>query len=320
MEYIKFLFLPLEANNYRPGILEKRYFFILVLFLFGVKILSFVSYERFMGADIFNSISQTDLYSLTNNERQINQLLLLKPNAKLEIAAQMKLNDMLQNNYFAHVSPSGNTPWVWIGKANYDYTVAGENLAMNFYNSDQTMKAWLNSELHRKNILLPEFKEIGIAVGSGMINNQKTTVVVQLFGSPKIEPITQIVQQSSQVKPLATKAPKITPASTISFIPTTFDASGIKPTALPMAQVKSNISFNTNQSDSYAFNLFLRGLMVIIFAITLVIMLLKIFVNIDIQIPELVLRGVILIFLSAAFITIKDQQIVHLLYGNIILP
>lgn len=315
---IKQLFLPLEVNNYRPGILEKRYFFVLIIFLCGIKILSFISYERFLEADIFNSITQTDLYSLTNNTRQENQLLPLKPDAKLEIAAKMKLNDMLQNNYFAHVSPSGVTPWVWIGKSNYDYVIAGENLAMNFYDSDDTMKAWLNSELHRKNILLPEFKEIGIAVGSGMINNQKTTVVVQVFGSPKIEPITQIVQKSSQPKSTATIALKTTPAP---FTPTIFNAPEIAPTVSPIVQVKSDISFNDNKkSNSYALNLFLQGFMVIMFAITLAIILLKIVVNINIQIPELALRGVILIFLSAAFASIKDPQIVHLLYGNIILP
>lgn len=344
--YFKLLFLPLEQNNYRPGILEKRYFFILVVFLCGLKILSFISYERFLGADIFNSITQTDFYSLTNNARQENQLPLLKPNAKLEIAARMKLNDMLQNNYFAHVSPSGVTPWIWIGKSNYNYVVAGENLAMNFYDSNDTMKAWLNSELHRKNILLPEFKEIGIAVGSGMINNQKTTIVVQVFGSPKIEPIIQISQKPSQLKPLATKMsqtdakimPKSTPKTVIKptillpvattiittpiipFIPTTFSPSNIRPSVLPTAQIKSDISLSGNKSNSYALNLFLQEFMVIMFAVTLAIMLLKIFVNINIQIPELALRGIILIFLSAAFISIKDQQIAYLLYGNVTIP
>lgn len=306
MEYIKQLFLPLEVNNYRPGILEKKFFFVLVIFLFGVKILSFISYEKFLGADIFNSINQTDLYSLTNDTRQENQLSPLKSNSKLEMAAKMKLNDMLQNNYFAHVSPSGVTPWVWIGKSNYDYVIAGENLAMNFYNSSDTMKAWLNSELHRKNILLPEFKEIGIAVGTGTINNQKTTVVVQVFGSPKIEPITQIVRKPLQPKPIATKV-------------TIFNASGTMPVVSPIAQVKSDINFNDDKSDFYAVNLFLQGFMVIMFAIILAIMLLKIVVNINIQIPELVLRGVVLIFLSVAFVTIKDSQILHLLHGNIIL-
>lgn len=163
---------------------------------------------------------------------------------------------------------------------------------MNFYSSNDTMKAWLNSETHRKNILLPEFKDIGIAVGSGMINNQKTTVVVQVFGSPKA----------------------------VSLMPTTLNVLEIRSMVLPIARAQSDISFSDNKSNSYAFNLFLQGFMIIIFAIILTIMLLKIFVNINIQIPELVLRGVILILLSAAFITIKDRQIINLLYGNVIIP
>ena len=333
--YLKHLFLPLEGNNYRPGILEKRYFLCIVLFLIGVKILSIVSFERLMGADIFNSISQVDLYTLTNQTRKQNQLPVLTQDPKLELAAQMKLNDMLQNNYFAHVSPSGTTPWVWIEKSDYDYLIAGENLAMNFYNSDQTMKAWLNSEAHRKNILLPEFKDIGIAVGSGLINNQNTTIVVQVFGKSKTAMPIQIVQKpivtntpkpKPQVVAKATVRPTVNPTAvpSTSFVPTTSATPTVKPTpsVIQVAQVKSEITFaKDNQGWSmYSYNLFLERLMVILVAITLVILVLKIMVNINIQVPELIFRGVVLIILSVAFAKIQDPKILSYIYGNVILP
>lgn len=349
-DYIKLLFLPIEANNYRPRILEKRYFVMLVILLVGVKILSVASFERYLGADIFNSISQTDLYSLTNQARTSNQLPSLNPNSKLELAAQMKLNDMLQNSYFAHISPTGVTPWTWFGKANYDYLVAGENLAMNFYNSDQTMKAWMNSDLHRKNILLPDFQETGIAVDSGVINGQTTTVVVQVFGKPKVPelPPTQVARVDTKIVPKTTPKPVVTaksavvkstpklkpkqtqvatastPKPSVQFVPTTFTHS-VKPSSTPqaLAQVKSEISFaDSNRSGlgAYAYNIFLENLMVILFAIMLGILILKLFVKINIQTPELILRAVILILLSITLINIKDTQIMSYIYGNIILP
>jgi uncharacterized protein YkwD len=44
----------------------------------------------------------------------------------------MKANDMATLSYFAHTSPSGLTPWHWFAKANYVFSYAGENLAIDF--------------------------------------------------------------------------------------------------------------------------------------------------------------------------------------------
>lgn len=339
ISYLKRLFWPCEDNGFRPKILDGRYFFLLVIFLVGIKVLSIVSFEKFLGADIFREITQTDLYTLTNQARQANGVAILNPNVKLELAAQMKLSDMLQNNYFAHVSPSGVTPWIWIGKANYNYLVAGENLAMNFYNSNETMKAWLNSELHRKNILLPEFKDIGIAVGSGIINGQQTTVVVQEFGNPKIAQTKQAIAVIK--KPTATKVPisKLTPKPTVkptlaptikpsptatSFIPTTFVLPALSRTPSSVAQVKADLSFatesNRSGTNTYSYNLFLNRIMVIMFIATIAIFMMKVFVRINIQFPELIFRATILILISAIFAKVHDSQIVGFLSGKIILP
>ena len=313
----------------------------------GVKILSIASFQSFLGADLFNSISQSDLYALTNQARRENQLPLLNQNPKLELAAQLKLNDMLQNGYFAHVSPAGITPWIWIGKANYDYSVAGENLAMNFYNSDDTMKAWLNSDTHRRNILLPEFQDIGIAVGSGIINNQNTVVVVQEFGKPKIMPLPVQVAQRPPPTPKPITVVKVTPkpklkvtakpkATTIvvvspkslpkiSVVPTTSVLSAAKPIITPvsLAQVKSEMSYATQNKTgvtAYSYNLFLDKMTAILFAIMLAIMTLKIFVNINVQVPELILRAAILIILGAIFSNLNDPRLLSLINGSVILP
>jgi len=48
---------------------------------------------------------------------------------------------MLQNNYFDHYSPSGKSPWDFIDSTGYYFQYAGENLAMNFFDSREALEA-----------------------------------------------------------------------------------------------------------------------------------------------------------------------------------
>lgn len=130
-----------------------------------------------------SDITAEMVIKLTNKARQSAGVAELKKNDLLTKAAQQKAEDMLDKDYFAHVSPQGKSPWDFIEGAGYDYHFAGENLAINFTNSEEQQKAWMESELHRKNILNPEYEEIGVAVRSGKIDGEKTIVTVQEFGT-----------------------------------------------------------------------------------------------------------------------------------------
>jgi len=124
------------------------------------------------------------LIDLANSSRTENGLADLTENSRLTSAAYAKANDMLSNDYFAHTSPSGKTPWDFIKAVGYDYTYAGENLAIG-YNADKELHdAWMDSPTHRANILNGNFHEIGIAVVNGEYEGAETTVVVQMFGTP----------------------------------------------------------------------------------------------------------------------------------------
>jgi hypothetical protein len=130
------------------------------------------------------SFDSREIIKSTNEARVANNLTALSPNAKLDIAASEKLNDMAIQEYFAHISPSGVNPWYWIKSADYRYSLAGENLAIGFVTAGDTVKAWLNSPSHRANILNTKYKEIGVAVKSVEINGREGILVVQMFGSP----------------------------------------------------------------------------------------------------------------------------------------
>jgi len=105
-------------------------------------------------------------------------------NEELNQAAFLKARDMFANNYWAHTSPSGVSPWKWLGDAGYNYDVAGENLAKNYPTADATVSAWMNSETHKANILNNKYQDIGFAVVDGMLDGRDTTLVVAYYGTP----------------------------------------------------------------------------------------------------------------------------------------
>lgn len=133
-----------------------------------------------------SNINQKRLIELTNQERQKKGLNPLSENEALNAAAEKKAQNMFAENYWAHFSPSGKSPWDFINSSGYKFTYAGENLAKNFHQSEDVVSAWMASPTHRDNILSPNYKEIGIAVVDGNLNGVHTTLVVQEFGSRQV--------------------------------------------------------------------------------------------------------------------------------------
>ena len=91
------------------------------------------------------NISVGGLLQGTNDQRVANGLSTLVQNGTLSQAAQAKAQDMATNDYWAHTSPSGLTPWYFISQAGYSYSTAGENLAYGFMTSAETITGWMNS-------------------------------------------------------------------------------------------------------------------------------------------------------------------------------
>jgi len=109
----------------------------------------------------------------------------LKINEKLTRAAQLKAEDMIARNYFDHTGPDGELFWAWLDKVDYDYAVAGENLAIDINDSKVLIDAWINSPSHAKNILNENFTDIGIGIAKGKIGDRKTIVVVMFLAREK---------------------------------------------------------------------------------------------------------------------------------------
>jgi hypothetical protein len=160
---------------------RKTKIFSLVFVLVMLAASSFTFFSA--GNTIASDITIEKVIDLTNISRGESGENVLKANLKLSQAAEEKAEDMIANNYFAHTSPAGKTPWSWIQKEGYDYVYAGENLAMDFQTAEKMENAWMTSPTHRANILNQNYQEIGAAVKEGIINGHETILAVVMFGS-----------------------------------------------------------------------------------------------------------------------------------------
>src|SRR5580704_10298381 len=120
--FLRHFFIPHESNNHRPRVLHHDSLLLIITFLFaGLVVIQGMHKEYPAVLGDSTSIAVSDLFNDTNLEREANGLPPLKLNSELTHAAQMKANDMFAKDYWAHVSPNGTTPWVWIRDAGYNY-------------------------------------------------------------------------------------------------------------------------------------------------------------------------------------------------------
>jgi len=109
---------------------------------------------------------------LVNQERSKNGVAPLKMDNTLFNAAKTRSKEIKIK--FSHIRPDGS----------YYYSVSskvrGENIAWGKKTPKGVMKIWMNSPMHKSNILNPRFKSIGIGY-----NNKGSGYWVQLFGDKK---------------------------------------------------------------------------------------------------------------------------------------
>ncbi|OQB06342.1 MAG: Cysteine-rich secretory protein family protein [bacterium ADurb.Bin212] len=135
-----------------------------------------------------SEITKENVYKQINYYREIRGLKPLEEDQRLESAAEKKAQDMLNRDYFEHYAYN-LTPWNFIAEQDYNYLYAGENLAMDFQTSEGMVRAWMSSPTHRKNILNPDFDDIGIGIVKGEYTendkSHETIMVTNMFGKEK---------------------------------------------------------------------------------------------------------------------------------------
>ncbi len=167
----------------------------LFVILIGVFLLPNIAFASHINAQ--------KIINLTNIEREKAQIMPVSRNERLTMAAQKKGEEILKKQIFDH-NIGRKRFSSWVREANYEYSYTGENLAIDFITSEGVMSAWIESKEHKKNLLNPNYQEIGVATLEGIFQGQKTIVVVQIFGT-RLRTIVpdEILQRDEQMKPRA---------------------------------------------------------------------------------------------------------------------
>lgn len=125
-----------------------------------------------------------------NKVRQGRGLTPLIADSRLDLAASDRMEDMAELGYWAHRSPDGRSPFVWLPVRGYRYRAAGENLATGFETAALLVSSWMESKGHRDNILSTQYNAVGIAIIDGSSTGRASgRSVVVLFAAEMVEQI-----------------------------------------------------------------------------------------------------------------------------------
>ena len=105
---------------------------------------------------------ESEVINLVNAERAKYGLSALKENWELSRVARYKSQDMKDNRYFSHTSPTYGSPFTMMKNFGISYKSAAENIAMGQRTPKEVVNAWMNSSGHRANILNKSYTEIGV--------------------------------------------------------------------------------------------------------------------------------------------------------------
>lgn len=107
------------------------------------------------------------ILTLVNNERAKEGLSPLTLSSEVSRVAQAKAEDMKNNNYFSHTSPTYGSPFDMLKKFGVSYRTAGENIAKGQKTPQAVVSAWMNSPGHRANIMNKNFTKLGVGYTGG---------------------------------------------------------------------------------------------------------------------------------------------------------
>ncbi len=212
--WIRRHFVPHTVNDNRPHFLRGNalHLTLLVALLLEFAVFATPLATMLGGSRFTAAVLPAVLSDLTNQKRSLSSLQPLKVNPILQRAAQLKADDMAKKGYFAHTSPEGKTPWSFLKQVGYEYEYAGENLAVNFYDSQDVTNAWMNSPSHRANIERGVYREVGSAVAVGNFRGQPAIFAVQMYASPAvyvpIYPASNVSANSNSAAAYNSVAPK----------------------------------------------------------------------------------------------------------------
>lgn len=324
IKWLKRYFVPNTGNAYRPQFLFRenlrQLLGIVLVFELIVFILPSLYFTNFVQSLNLGAVLPGVLSTLTNEERAGINLPTLTESPILNQVAQLKAEDMASKGYFAHNSPEGKTPWYWFAIVGYTYSSAGENLAVNFSDSEDVTSAWMDSPAHRSNIVAGHYTEIGTGIATGVYKGEKTIFVAQVYAKPVVISA-PVLPQNIVTVPTPVRAPQSSPlivqetqvlgeaAETEEIVPVQEEVNPIEEPTL----IDKSLSSPHNSANAILY-------------VTLSIILVALFMNITIkfdeQHPDLITNGMVAavvifaLYLSNGYIADKNMETSFLAFST----
>jgi len=117
------------------------------------------------------------MVNLLNYDRNQNGLPSLTVDPALTSIARFKSQDMKDNHYFAHESPTYGRVSDLLKRFGYSFSAAGENIA-HHATAEKAHAAFMSSDGHRRNILSSAWEKVGIGV---VYDNNGFIYATQIF-------------------------------------------------------------------------------------------------------------------------------------------
>jgi uncharacterized protein YkwD len=129
---------------------------------------------------------RTAMLARVNAARRAAGVRPLATDPRLAAAAQAHAQDMLARAYYDHETPEGQTPRERVESTGYLAHKVGENIAEGQFSVEEVMSGWLGSSGHRRNLLDPEFRDLGVGLAVGRFEDRLRILWVQEFAVPGI--------------------------------------------------------------------------------------------------------------------------------------
>ena len=141
-----------------------------------------------------NEITAANVAALMNEYRSEASLPPLRIDPTLTAAAEARMREMAEGEWWGHEAPDGTPPFAAI-PIEYDYAFAAENLAAGFETARLLVSSWMESEGHRSNIMGVQYADVGIAILEGSTKGPAMgKSIVVLFGRRKVQMVTVVKQ------------------------------------------------------------------------------------------------------------------------------
>ena len=117
-----------------------------------------------------------EFLATVNQARSVNQICGSTPygpappvswSENLAMAAYLHSEDMALNNFFSHTGSDGSSAGHRISRQGYVWRAWGENIAVGYPTVSSVIQGWLGSEGHCRNLMDPDFTEIGAGYAVG---------------------------------------------------------------------------------------------------------------------------------------------------------